>query len=203
LAEAKRIRYLYEDQILSPPSGKYYPEEWETHHNFDPDLKILFRPIKATDERALQEFFYSLPDEDIYYRFLSSMKVFPHRDTQAMANIDYENEMTIVGVVGDIGSEKIISVGRYILDNESNFAEVDFAVRSEMQHKGVGTFLVRYLTEIARSKGVTGFMAYVLAANRKMLKVFRKTGYVIHRSLEDGVYEIQFRFDEPASDSEE
>jgi len=203
LAEAKRIRYLYEDQILSPPSGEYYPEEWETHHNFDPDLEILFRPIKATDERALQEFFYSLPDEDIYYRFLSSMKVFPHRDTQAMANIDYENEMTIVGVVGDIGSEKIIAVGRYILDNESNFAEVDFAVRSEMQHKGVGTFLVRYLTEIARSKGVTGFMAYVLAANRKMLKVFRKTGYVIHRSLEDGVYEIQFRFDEPASDSEE
>jgi GNAT superfamily N-acetyltransferase len=203
LAEAKRIRYLYEDQILSPPSGEYYPEEWETHHNFAPDLKILFRPIKATDERALQEFFYSLPDEDIYYRFLSSMKVFPHRDTQAMANIDYENEMTIVGVVGDIGSEKIIAVGRYILDNEANFAEVDFAVRSEMQHKGVGTFLVRYLTEIARSKGVTGFMAYVLAANRKMLKVFRKTGYVIHRSLEDGVYEIQFRFDEPASDSEE
>ena len=120
-----------------------------------------------------------------------------------MANIDYENEMTIVGVVGDIGSEKIISVGRYILDNESNFAEVDFAVRSEMQHKGVGTFLVRYLTEIARSKGVTGFMAYVLAANRKMLKVFRKTGYVIHRSLEDGVYEIQFRFDEPVVEDEQ
>jgi GNAT superfamily N-acetyltransferase len=203
LAEAKSIRYLYEDQILSSPSGKHYPIEWETHHNFDPDLKILFRPIKPTDERALQEFFYSLPDEDIYYRFLSSMKVFPHRDTQAMANIDYENEMTIVGVVGDIGSEKITAVGRYILDNESNFAEVDFAVRSEMQHKGVGTFLVRYLTEIARSKGVTGFMAYVLAANRKMLKVFRKTGYVIHRSLEDGVYEIQFRFDEPVSDNEE
>ena len=57
------------------------------------------------------------------------------------------------------------------------------------------------MTEIARSKGVTGFMAYVLEANRKMLKIFRKTGYVIHRSLEDGVYEIQFRFDEPVRDN--
>jgi hypothetical protein len=46
-------------------------------------------------------------------------------------------------------------------------------------------------------------MAYVLAANRKMLKVFRKTGYVIHRSLEDGVYEIQFRFDEPVVEDEQ
>ncbi len=203
LTEAKRIRYVYEDQIISPSSGHFYPEEWETYQTFDSDLKVLFRPIKPTDERALQEFFYSLPDEDIYYRFLSSMKVFPHRDTQSMVNIDYENEMTIVGVLGDIGSEKITGVGRYILDQESNFAEVDFAVRSELQRKGIGTFLVRYLTEIARSKGVTGFMAYVLAANKKMLKVFRKTGYVIHRSLEDGIYEIKFRFDEPAPESEQ
>lgn len=203
LKQAKQIRYVYDDQIISSPLGQFYPEKWERYQAFGSDTEVLFRPIKPTDERALQEFFYSLPDEDIYYRFLSSMRVFPHRDTQAMANIDYENEMTIIGVVGDIGSEKIISVGRYILDQESNFAEVDFAVRSELQHKGIGTFLVCYLTEIARSKGVTGFMAYVLAANRKMLRVFRKTGYVIHRSLEDGIYEIKFRFDEPADESKE
>jgi GNAT superfamily N-acetyltransferase len=198
LDEAKRIHYVYKDQILSLPSGEFYPEGWETHQTFDPDLDVLFRPIKPTDERALQEFFYSLPNEDIYYRFLSTMKVFPHRDTQAMVNIDYDNEMTIVGVTGDIGSEKIIAVGRYILEPESNFAEVDFAVRSELQRKGVGSFLVRYLTEIARSNRVTGFMAYVLAANKRMLRVFSKTGYVIHRSLEDGIYEIRFRFDEPS-----
>ncbi len=201
LEQAKRIRYVYEDQILSLPSGEFYPEEWETHQLLDPDLDVFFRPIKPTDERALQEFFYSLPDEDIYYRFLSAMKVFPHRDTQAMVNIDYENEMTVVGVVGGIGSEKIIAVGRYILEQESNFAEVDFAVRSELQRKGIGSFLVRYLAEIARSKGVTGFMAYVLAANKKMLRVFSKTGYAIHRNLEDGIYEIRFRFNEAAERS--
>jgi acyl-CoA hydrolase/GNAT superfamily N-acetyltransferase len=207
LEEAKRLRYVYEDQILAPPFGQLYPEEWETYQIFDPDFKVFFRPIKPTDERTLQEFFYSLPDQDIYYRFLSAMKVFPHRDTQAMVNIDYEHEMTIVGVVGELGSEKIIAVGRYILDQRSNFAEVDFAVRTDWQRKGVGSFLVHYLAEIARSKGVTGFTAYVLAANRKMLSVFYKTGYVIHSSLEDSVYEIRFRFDEPAqqclTDSEE
>ena len=203
LEEAKRIKYVYEDQILSPPSGRFYPDEWETYKEFGPDLKMFFRPIKPTDERALQEFFYSLPDEDIYYRFLSSMKVFPHRDTQAMVNIDYENEMTIVGVIGDIGSEKITAVGRYILDQKSDYAEVDFAVRSDLQRKGVGSFLVSYLTEIARSKNVGGFMAYVLGSNRKMLRVFGKTGYVVHKSLEDGIYEIRFRFDERAEKSEQ
>ncbi len=201
LDEAKGIHYVYGDQILSLPSGELYPEGWESHQTFDSDLNVFFRPIKPTDERPLQEFFYSLPNEDIYYRFLSSMKVFPHRDTQAMVNIDYENEMTIVGVIGEIGSEKIVAVGRYILDQQSNFAEVDFAVRSELQRQGIGSFLVRYLSEIAESKGVTGFMAYVLAANKRMLHVFRKTGYAIHRSLEDGIYEIRFRFDEPAEQS--
>jgi acyl-CoA hydrolase/GNAT superfamily N-acetyltransferase len=198
LQQAKEIRYVYEDQILPPSSGQLYPEVWETYQIFDPDLQVFFRPIKPTDERGLQEFFYSLPDQDIYYRFLSAMTVFPHRNTQQMVNIDYESEMTIVGVTGDIGSEQIIAVGRYILDQKSNHAEVDFAVRAEWQHKGIGTFLVHYLSEIARTKGVSGFMAYVLAANKRMLGIFHKTGYVIRSSLEDGIYEITFRFDEPA-----
>jgi len=199
LGEAKRIRYVYQDQILPPIYEPLYPGQWEVHQVFPGDLKVLFRPIKPTDERALQEFFYSLPDQDIYYRFLSAMKVFPHRDIQAMCNIDYEHEMAIVGIVGDANkNETIIALGRYILDQRSNMAEVDFAVRAEYQRRGIGTFLLHYLCEIAKSKGITGFCAYVLASNRRMLSVFHKVGYVIHSHLEEGVYEIWFRFDEPA-----
>jgi hypothetical protein len=33
-----------------------------------------------------------------------------------------------------------------------------------------------------------------------MLSVFYKVGYVIHSTMEDGIYEIAFRFDEPAQD---
>ncbi|MGC8719595.1 MAG: GNAT family N-acetyltransferase, partial [Thermodesulforhabdaceae bacterium] len=198
LAEAKRIRYVYQDQILPPIYEPLYPGQWEVYQIFPGNLKVFFRPIKPTDERALQEFFYSLPDQDIYYRFLSAMKVFPHRDIQAMCNIDYEHEMAIVGILGDIGNEKIIALGRYILDQRTNMAEVDFAVRAEYQRRGIGTFLLHYLTEIAKSKGISGFCAYVLASNRKMLSVFHKVGYVIHSHLEEGVYEIWFRFDEPA-----
>ena len=64
----------------------------------------------------------------------------------AMVNVDYEDESTIVGVIGEIGAEIIFTVGRYILDRESNSAEVDFAVRPELQRKGIGLFLVCYLT---------------------------------------------------------
>lgn len=198
LNQAKRIRYVYQDQIIPPIYEPLYPGQWETYQIFPGDLKVLFRPVKPTDERALQEFFYSLPDQDIYYRFLSAMKVFPHRNIQAMCNIDYEHEMAIVGVIGEVGNETIIGMGRYILDQKTNMAEVDFAVRAEYQRRGIGSFLLHYLCEIAKSKKIAGFFAYVLASNRKMLSVFHKVGYIIHSHLEEGVYEISFRFDEPA-----
>ncbi len=198
LQEAKDLRYVYQDQILPPIYEPLYPGQWEAHQIFPGNVRIFFRPIKPTDERALQEFFYSLPDQDIYYRFLSAMKVFPHRNTQAMCNVDYEHEMAIVGVTGEIGNEKIIALGRYILDQKTNIAEVDFAVRTQWQRMGIASFMLHYLCEIAKSKQITGFTAYVLASNRNMLAVFHKVGYVVHSHLEEGIYEISFRFDEPA-----
>lgn len=77
-------------------------------------------------------------------------------------------------------------------------AEVDFAVLSDWQQRGIATFLINYLCEIAKTKGLTGFSAYVLAANRAMLKVFNSVGYVVHSIMDEGVYEISFRFDQPA-----
>ncbi|MFZ2448403.1 MAG: GNAT family N-acetyltransferase [Syntrophobacteraceae bacterium] len=198
LAEAKQLHYVYDDQVLPAIYEPLYPGQWETHQIFPGDLNLFFRPIKQTDERALQEFFYTLPDQDIYYRFLSAMKVFPHRNTQAMCNIDYEHEMAIVGVTGEIGNEKIIAVARYMLDQKTNMAEADFAVAADWQRKGIGTFLLHYLCEIAKSNGISGITAYVLSANRRMLSVFHSVGYVVHSVLDEGVYEIAFRFDDPA-----
>ena len=125
------------------------------------------------------------------------MKAFPHRNIQAVCNIDYEHVMTIVAVTGEIGAKKIVGTGRYILDQKTNFAEVDFAVSSDWQHIGIGTFLLHYLCEIARTKGITGFSAFVLAANRAMLSVFNSVGYAVHSTLDEGIYEISFRFDQP------
>lgn len=198
LAEAKSIHYVYEDQILPNIYEPLYPGQWETHQVFPPNETLFFRPVKPTDERALQEFFYSLPSEDIYYRFLSAMKAFPHRNIQAMCNIDYEHVMVIVAVTGQIGAEKISGIGRYILDQKTNLAEVDFAVSSDWQRKGIGTFLLHYLCEIAKAKGVTGFLAYVLAANLAMRSVLNSVGYATLSTMDEGIYEISFRFDQPA-----
>ena len=196
LIEAKQLKYLYEDQIIHTGIELAYPNQWETWQTFVDDSRVFFRPIKSTDERALQEFFYSLPKEDIYYRFLSNMKVFSHYDTQAMCNIDWEEGAAIVGTIGEIGSERVVAVGRYLKESDSDLAEVDFTVSHEHQRKGIGGFLLHYLTEIAKAQGVEGFTAYVLTSNRKMLSVFHRTGYRVRIRTDNGVFRISFRFDE-------
>ncbi|MBI4773942.1 MAG: GNAT family N-acetyltransferase [Deltaproteobacteria bacterium] len=196
MSDAKRLHYVYEDQALSDERGRLYPDRWETKRTFKEDLGVRFRPIKPTDERALQELYYFMPREDVRTRFFLPMKAFPHRDVQAMCNIDYLNQMTIVGTLREGGGERIVAVAHYIREDGSDTAEVDFAVNRKYQNTGIGSFLINYLIEIARANGLKGFAAYVLRTNMGMVRVFRKTGYRMLTELEeDDVLHIQLRFD--------
>jgi GNAT superfamily N-acetyltransferase len=198
LTAAKRLRYAYEDQLLPLGDTPQYPDEWEITQPCGDDGRVLFRPVKPTDERSLKEFFHALPHETPYVRFISAMRVFPQRNLQDLLNIDYEKEMSVVGVIGAVGSERVIALGRYLLDEEINIAEVDFAVRQEWQGKGVATYLLNHLVKIAQAKQIDGFVAYVDPTNLAAAAVFHNTGYVVHRSLSKGIHRITILFHQPA-----
>jgi GNAT superfamily N-acetyltransferase len=106
--------------------------------------------------------------------------------------------MSVVGITGSVGSEKVIALGRYLLDEETNIAEVDFAVHQEWQGKGVASYLLNHLVMIARAKQIAGFVAYVDPTNLAASAVFHNTGYVVHRSLRRGIHRITILFDQPA-----
>src|SRR5262249_48129037 len=71
-------------------------------------------------------------------------------------------------------------------------AEVAFAVAEAHQGRGVGTLLLEHLARIARSQGIQTFEAYVLGENNRMIQVFDTSGFVVERSLENGVFHIAF-----------
>jgi len=190
---AERLRYL--EEVVPSSSIARYPEKWETTQPCGDDEKVVFRPVKPTDEGSLREFFHSLPQYGAYVRFISAMRVFPLRNLQALLNIDYEKEISVVGLAD---TEKVIALGRYVLDEVTNMAEVDFAVRQEWQGKGVASYLLNQLVKIAKSKNIAGFFAYVDATNQAATAVFHNTGYVVHRSLRRGIHRIAIYFDQPA-----
>jgi len=189
---AKTQKYLAEDQIEMAWEQVRYPEELERYDTLRDGTQIFFRPVKPPDEPALVEMLYSLSDESVRSRFFTSTVRFPHRDVQRVANIDYRNDLAIVGVVPGPGGEEIVAIGQYFLDPKTQEAEVAFVVHDEWQAKGMGTFLLEYLAQIARKRGVRRFFAKVLPTNKAMLAVFHNSGYKVSTAFDGEAYSIAF-----------
>ena len=84
---------------------------------------------------------------------------------------------------------------RYLIEPGNEYPETAFMVDEEYQGRGIATYLVNYMTEIAKERGIEGFQADVLLSNLPMIKVFERTASVLHRKVEDGVgnSEVVFR----------
>src|SRR5208283_1151074 len=116
-------------------------------------------------------------------------KVFPYYDVEAMVNIDYHREMCILGFAGEMGSERIISLAHYHLDDETMAAEVDFAVHPDYTRSGIATSMVRHIAEKGKQRSVNTIVSYT--GNEGVFGVFRKLDYVMESSLSAGIYEIR------------
>jgi len=189
---AKSQHYLDQDQIEMAWEKVRYPTELERYETLEDGTQIFFRPIKPSDEHTLSDMLYSLSTKSIRRRYFTRTKTFPHRDVQQLTNIDYEHEIAIVGVVPGVSGEKIVAIAQYFLDPESMAAEVALIVLDEWQQKGMGTFLLEYITQIARRRGVRRFYAKILPDNRAMLNIFQNCGYNINIEFDGEVYSISY-----------
>ena len=88
-------------------------------------------------------------------------------------------------------------MGMYCLDKKTNRAEIAFVVRDEWQNRGIGTFMLNHLVFVARSNGVSGFTAEVLADNTKMRAVLHKSPTTVRSALSDGVQSFELDFLSP------
>jgi acyl-CoA hydrolase/ribosomal protein S18 acetylase RimI-like enzyme len=194
IEEAKKLNFIYQDQVFIPGKRGEYPEALETHRTTKTGTEIFLRPVRISDESLLKDFFYSLSENSLYRRFISVRKDMPHERLQEFVAIDFTREMVILAVIQKEEKEVIVGVGQYGIGHDIHTAEVGFAVRDEHQNKGIGTELLSYLTYLAKKQGLLGFYAEVLAENRSMLHLFEKMGFDIKKRREEGVYELEMAF---------
>ena len=71
-----------------------------------------------------------------------------------------------------------------------------FMVAEEFQGRGIASFLLEYMTEIAKEHGYQGFRADVLVSNSPMIRVIERGPYVVRKQVSDGVLTLTWRFDE-------
>ncbi|MFO8085257.1 MAG: GNAT family N-acetyltransferase [Desulfobacterales bacterium] len=199
IEQAKKAKVLYADQIFIPGSANLYPREIATEQTFKGGIKIRFRAIKPSDEEGMRRLFYRFSEKQVYERFFRRIRTMPHPKMQEYINVDWNQVMSVVGLVGMPGKGKIVAEARYIRERNRPYAEVAFLVDEAYQGIGIGSYLYRLLMKHAKEQGVEGFSAEVLFSNIGMMKVFKKCADRVEAKLENGVYELKIPFDSLSS----
>ena len=83
--------------------------EISMRHTFRGGLSVRFRAIKPSDEEEMRRLFYRFSDQSVYYRYFAPIKTMPHAKMQAYVNVDFGRIMSIVGLAGEPGQERIIA----------------------------------------------------------------------------------------------
>ncbi|MGF1667322.1 MAG: GNAT family N-acetyltransferase [Acidimicrobiia bacterium] len=166
-----------------------YPSEFELDVVLRNGEVVHVRPILPTDGALLVDFFDHLGPESRYFRFFRVKQTLDAREVAYFTNVDYDHRMALV-VLHD---GRMVAVGRYDRSQEEpNVAEVAFAVTDDQQGRGIGTELLQLLTTAARHNGISEFRAFVLPENVQMMRVFRNSGFEMHRTVEDGIFTVGF-----------
>lgn len=191
--EAKEMGLLGPERSLKEEMHSIYPLKLEEIHVID-NKKITFRPVKLTDERFIQEHYYSLDKVDVVSRFFNERTSFVSKQIENTFIIDYHRDLTIVAVEGEPGFERILAVGEYYLDPDSNMAEIAFSVVKKWQGKGLSTIVIKKLAEAARESGIAGLTAYTSTSNKGMVKLFNLLDYEVSVKTEDNMISLTCKF---------
>jgi acyl-CoA hydrolase/GNAT superfamily N-acetyltransferase len=193
---AKAVEHKWVHPEMVDVEGRFFvgPEEVRTTTVLDDGTLVSFRSMGPTDEPAARDLFYSLSRQTLYYRYMAQLERLPRKQLRNFVYIDHRNEVAIVGTLREAHGEEIIAVGGYYLDQKTNRAEVAFIVRDDWQRRGIGTFIMKHLTGIAKRNGIAGFTAEVLLANKAMQAVFDHSNLEVRRAVREGVvhYELEF-----------
>jgi len=203
LEEAKRLKYVYLDQVL-PPEDTPYPFKYEKTVDLG-GTSLLVRPVKVTDERSIQDLFYAMSLEDKFFRFLHSVTVLHHKHAQRLVNVDYRKSMALVTTRGrGMRDNRVLAVTHYAEDTEAGSLEdvCEFAimVHPEWQNRGIGYRLLNHIIDIARDNGFK-YMSYsVWEDNTHMLHLIKKTGCrAVSYDYFEHVYSICIDITRPAA----
>jgi acetyltransferase len=155
-----------------------YPCELEEEIELADGRRLLLRPIRPEDERALIAAFRKLSPEAVRLRFFAPIKELTHETAASFTQIDYDRQMALV-LTDCVASEaaQIYAVGRLSADPDNVEAEFALTVRDDMTGMGLGMLLMRRLIEHARRRGIGTIVGHVLRENKAMLGICRLLGF--------------------------
>ena len=135
------------------------------------------RPLNPSDERRLQEFFYSHTKETLQLRYSAVPTQMSREKSCTLVGVDQSRDLALCIVKQKGSAVQIQAVGRYYLLPDGAGCEVAFVTREKYQGKGMAKRLLQELIMIAEQRGLQSMVAFVRAENKAMLAVFQKAGF--------------------------
>jgi acyl-CoA hydrolase/GNAT superfamily N-acetyltransferase len=191
VAAAKARRYVLPDQRVPRLSSR---DQEPCIRELGSGAAICIRPIRLSDEDALQDLFYKLSADSAYQRYHGHLPPPSHKEMLALLDIDNDRSVGLLAAVQGEAGEELIGMASYDVDLATGLGDVSVLVTDAWQGRGVGTELFRRLADVARTRGVVGFEADVLSDNGRMLAIFNKSGLVVQSVLEQGTYRVTMTF---------
>jgi RimJ/RimL family protein N-acetyltransferase len=135
---------------------------------------VHFRHVRPDDQPLITEAIRTASRETLLHRFFSPIRSVSPDMLRQMLSIDRTKETCIVGMAEENGDPRIVCGARYVKRPRAEAAEFAITVHDDYQCRGLGTFLLRLLADLARAEGIKRFEADVMDSNQKMLSLFRK-----------------------------
>jgi GNAT superfamily N-acetyltransferase len=137
--------------------------------------------VHRTDAALLADGFARLSEETRRLRFLTAKPRLTEAEVRYFTEVDHHDHEAL-GAIDPIDGRGV-GLARYIRDRDDpEVAEVAVTVADDWQGRGLGTELLRRITERAREEGIRQFTALVAVDNDTMLQLLHEIGVEVHET---------------------
>lgn len=170
LNEGKVRRYLLPDHPMPnrPPSAAV------SAFVLPSGERVQVRPVRVSDEDAVQELLYRLSDESSFFRFFGHRVIHPHREVRSMVELEPSRSTAFVARLES--SDELVAIARAD-KTRLGTAELGITVADAWQGRGIGRALLTRLIDDARARGFRGLTAEVLRGNHRMQRLLRRHAF--------------------------
>lgn len=160
------------------------------------DETFYLRPLNPSDERRLQEFFYSHTKETLRLRYNYIPQNMTREKSCDLVSVDQSKDIALTIVQQEGSRSRIEAVGRYYLYPDAA-CEVAFVTRETHQGKGMAKRLMTEMIKIARARGLKKMFAMVKSENKAMISVFENYGFKRVFNADPGEIELVMHLSAP------
>jgi acetyltransferase len=168
-----------------------YPEEYVRRQRLSDGTEVTLRPIRPADEPLWRELMESCSPATMRSRYCGLFKPSIHEIAARYCCFDYDREMGIAAEITEDDRPKFIGVGRLLCDPVGEAAEFAVIVGDRWQGRGLGSLLMDHCLAIARQWGIRSLMAEVSPANQRMLRMFKRRGFTLDRTVASDVVVVR------------